>query len=182
MKELQIAKTNAKNAANETISQLNKQIVLERAKMFAEQQENNKRMEEEFRMKEDRLNQSLNLLNQSLNLIEEREQAWQDERSDILKEVQSLKAEASKMIKIMAMDYEEDNLNEDKKKSLSQEVYSLQLVVEMRSEEVRHLKGKLARATQQLEQADVVKGKLGKATARMEDLEEQIKIKNKFEK
>merc|ERR1712106_191930 len=80
------------------------------------------------------------------------------------------------------MEYEEDNLSVDKKKSLSQEVYSLQLVVEMRSEEVRHLKGKLARATQQLEQADVIKGKLGKATARMEDLEEQIKIKNKLEK
>ena len=167
--------TKAKNIANERISQLNKQIVLERVKMFAEQQEDSKHLEEEFRMKEGRLDQSI-------KQIEEREQAWQDERSDILKEVQSLKAEASKMVKIMAMDYEEDNLSEDKKKSLSQEVYSLQLVVEMRSEEVRHLKGKLARATQQLEQADVVKGKLGKATARMEDLEEQIKIKNKLEK
>merc|ERR1712128_95410 len=116
--------------------------------MFAEQQEDSKHLEEEFRMKEGRLDQSI-------KQIEEREQAWQDERSDILKEVQSLKAEASKMVKIMAMDYEEDNLSEDKKKSLSQEVYSLQLVVEMRSEEVRSLKEKLSRATQQLEQADV---------------------------
>ena len=181
-KELQIAKTNAKNAANETISQLNKQIVLERAKMFAEQQENNKRMEEEFRMKEDRLNQSLNLLNQSLNLIEEREQAWQDERSDILKEVQRLKAEATRMVKILASEYEEEDLSENKRRSLSQEVYSLQLVVEMRTGEVRNFREQLARATQELEQAEIVKEKLTKATARMEDLEEQIKIKNRMEK
>merc|ERR1712226_422485 len=42
-KEIEKAKIYAKNEANETISQLNKQIVLERGKMFAEQQEQNKR-------------------------------------------------------------------------------------------------------------------------------------------
>ena len=59
--------------------------------MYTEHQENSKNLEEEFRMKEDRLNKSLTLINQSLNLIEEREQAWQDEKREILKEVQRLK-------------------------------------------------------------------------------------------
>ena len=48
--------------------------------------------------------------------------------------------------------------------------------------QVRNLKEQLARATQQLDEADVVKNKLSKATARMEDLEEQIKIKSRLEK
>eukprot|EP00092_Neocalanus_flemingeri_P070157 GFUD01086076.1.p1 GENE.GFUD01086076.1~~GFUD01086076.1.p1 ORF type:complete len:635 (+),score=205.79 GFUD01086076.1:374-2278(+) len=181
-KDLEIAENNAKNSANETISQLNKQIVLERAKMFAEHQENSKNLEEEFRMKEDRLNQSLALFEESLNLIEKREQAWQDERADVLKEVQRLKEEATRMVKILAMEYEEENLSEDKKRSLSQEAYSLQLVVEMRTGEVRNLREQLARATQELEQAEIVKKKLGKSTSRIEDLEEQIKIKNTLEK
>eukprot|EP00092_Neocalanus_flemingeri_P076051 GFUD01094292.1.p1 GENE.GFUD01094292.1~~GFUD01094292.1.p1 ORF type:complete len:710 (+),score=200.59 GFUD01094292.1:533-2662(+) len=181
-KDLEIAKNNAKNSANETISQLNKQIVLERAKMFAEHQENSKNLEEEFRMKEDRLNQSLALFEESLNLIEKREQAWQDERADVLKEVQRLKEEATRMVKILAMEYEEENWSEDKKRSLSQEVYSLQLVVEMRTGEMRNLREQLIIGTQELEQAGIVKEKLGKATSRIEDLEEQIKIKNTLEK
>ena len=52
-KDLEQAKVKSKNEANETICQLNKQIVLERAKMFAEHQENSKNLEEEFGMKKD---------------------------------------------------------------------------------------------------------------------------------
>ena len=113
---------------------------------------------------------------------EEREKAWQDEKADILKEVQRLKAEATRMVKILAMEYEEENLSEDKKRSLSQEVYSLQLVVEMRTGEVRNFREQLARVTQKLEQEEIVKDKMSKATARMEDLEEQLKIKSQFER
>ena len=127
-KDLEKANTNAKNEANETISHLNKQIILERGKMFAEQQEYSKHLEEEFRIKEDRINKSY-------KDIEERELSWQDEKADVLKEVQRLKAEATRMVKVLAMEYEEDNLSGDKKRSLSQEVYSLQLVVEMRTGE-----------------------------------------------
>jgi len=181
-KDLETAKTKAKNSANETISQLNKQIVLERAKMFAEQQENSKHLEDDYRMKEDRLNQSLALFEESLKLLEEREQAWEDERSEVLTEVQRLKAEATKMVKILAMEYEEDNVSEDKRRSLSQEVYSLQLVIDMRTGEVRNLREQLNIATQQQEEAEVNKDKLKKATARVEDLQEQIKMKNKVEK
>ena len=147
--------------------------------MFTEQQENIKHMDEEFKMKEDRINKSLNLLKQSLNLIEEREQGWQEEKAEILKEVQRLKAVGTHMVKIFTSEHDEDDLSEYKKRSLSQEVYSLQLVVEMRTGEVRNLRDQLARTTQELEQAEVVKEKLGKSTARIEDLEEQIKLKNR---
>merc|ERR1719483_1531384 len=117
-----------------------------------------------------------------LNLLNKREEPWQDEKADAIKEVQRLKAEAIRMVKILAMEYEEDNLNEDKKRSLSQEVYSLQLVVEMRTEEVRNLREQLNRPTQQLKEADITKEKLEMATARMEDLEERLKIKHQFER
>ena len=53
----------------------------------------------------------------------------------------------------------------------------LQLMVEMRSREVIHLRDPLARATQQLEQSESDKMKLKKEVSRMEDLEEQLKIK-----
>ena len=109
--------TRAKDEANVTISRLNKQIVLERAKLVAEQQENSNNLEAEFKMKEDRLNDSLQQIQKS-------DQAWQGERADVLKEVQILKAEATRMVKILAMEYQEETLSEDKKRSLSQEVYS----------------------------------------------------------
>merc|ERR1712117_459610 len=105
-------------------------------------------------------------------MVETRELEWQQEKEDILQEVQRLKAEASKMIKILAEEYEDENLSEEKKRSLSAEVYSLQLVVEMRTGEVRSLRDKLAAATQQLDTAAAVKTQLDKAQARIEDLEE----------
>ena len=46
IKDLEKAKTKAKNEANETICHLNKQIVFERAKMFNEHQENSKNLED----------------------------------------------------------------------------------------------------------------------------------------
>ena len=163
------------NEANETISQLNKQIIQERGKTFTEQQEKSKTLEEGLGMKNEQLNTSL-------KEIEQREIAWQKERADVLNEVQRLKAEAIRMVKILAMDYEREPCGEDKRRGLSQEVYSLQLVVEMRTGEVRNLRDQLARATQQLEQAEIDNEKLKKATARMEDLEEQVKMKNSLEK
>ena len=52
----------------------------------------------------------------------------------------------------------------------------------MRTGEVRNLREQLARATQQLEQEDIVKEKLRNATTRMEDLEEQLRIKADLER
>jgi len=181
-KEVESAKIIAKNSANETISQLNKQIVSERAKMFSEQQETKKRMEEEFKMKEARLEQSLACLGESVTMVERREGEWQQEKEDILAEVQRLKAEASKMVSILAAEYEEENLSEEKKRSLSAEVYSLQLVVEMRTAEVRGLREKLATSQQQLEDAAVTRNSLQKAEAKIEDLKEQLKKKVQHER
>ena len=161
--------------ADESIANLNHRIMLEKGQMIVEQKEKSQQLENIYEMK-------FKSLNDSWKQTEEREQAWQDERADVLKEVQRLKAEATKMAKILAMEYEEDNMSEDKKRSLSQEVYSLQLVVEMRTGEVRNLREQLARATQQLEQVEMGRAKLRKATARMEDLEEQLKIKTEFER
>ena len=150
--------------------------------MFLEQQESKKRMEEEFKMKESRLQQSLSCLEESLSMVEKREQGWQEEKAEILTEVQRLKAEASKMVSILALEYEEENLSEEKKRSLSAEVYSLQLVVEMRTGEVRSLRDQLASLTHQMEAMEAVKSKLDKANARIEDLEEQVLTKDRLEK
>merc|ERR1712013_250494 len=147
MKNLEEANIEARNMANETISKLNKQVIQERGKILAEQQENSKQLQEEFRLKNEQLNQSL-------RDIEERELSWQEERQDVLNEVQRLKADATRMAKLLAMEYEDDNCLGNKRRSLSQEVYSLQLVVEMRTGEVRSLREQMAKATQQLEQAE----------------------------
>ena len=56
-------------------------------------------------------------------------------------------------------------------------MYSLQLVVEMRTAEVRGLREKLASSEQQLEDAAVTRNSLQKAHARIEDLKEQLKKK-----
>ena len=165
----------AKNEANIIISELNQQIVKERAKVISDQQENSRNLELEYRVKEDQLNVFI-------LQAENREKAWQEERADVLREVQRLKSEATRMVKILAMECEEENFNEDKKISLSQEVYSLQLVVEMRTGDVRNLREQLAITEQKLEQAEMGKERLRKTAARMEDLEEQLRIKDQFER
>ena len=170
-------KISSKNSANQTISELNKQIVTERAKMFAEQQEVKKRLEEEFNMKETRLQQSLSAQQDSLAILEKREKAWEEEKAEVVLEVGRLKAEASKMVSLLALEYEEENLSEEKKRSLSAEVYSLQLVVDMRTGEVRNLRDQLASLTHHLEIMQDVQTKLDKANNRIEDLEEQLKLK-----
>ena len=69
-KELEVAVMEAKNEANRTISELNRVVVTERAKLLAEQQENSRQLEEEWKMKEERLQHSL-------VEVEERENRWQ---------------------------------------------------------------------------------------------------------
>ena len=82
------------------------------------------------------------------------------------------------MVAVLAAEYEaEEELGEDRKRSLTAEVYSLQLVVEMRTQEVRGLRDKVATATHQLEAAAITQNNLEKAEARIEDLEEQLKKK-----
>ena len=160
----------ANNVARETINKLNRDVKEEKEKM-----------KEKQTLELDKITSELNdkdkQMKEAFEEIEQREQAWQDEREDIISEVQRLKAEASKMIQILAEEYEEENLSEEKKRSLSAEVYSLQLVVEMRTGEVRSLREKLGIVTHQMESQAVTQSQLDKALARIEDLEEQLKQK-----
>merc|ERR1719458_1389532 len=120
---------------------------------MAEQQENSRQLEEEWRMKEERLQQSV-------VQVEDREQRWQEERAEVLSEVQRLKAEASRMVAILAMEAEEENLSDEKRLSLGQEVYSLQ----------------------QLEEMESTKSQLEKANARLDDLQARVNAKNMIER
>jgi len=174
-KMMENAVMNAKNDANAKISQLNRQIVIERAKLVAEQQQNSQNLAEEFRLKEERLYTSI-------TQIEEREKEWQQEKADVLQEVQRLKAEASKMVSILAMEVEEEQLSEERKRCLTAEVYSLQLVVEMRSKELKTMREQLAKSSRELEDYDVIKDKLKKAETRIEDMKEQLAVKDRVER
>ena len=69
-KALETAMMDAKNEANRTISELNREVVAERGKLMAEQQARSSKMEEEWRGKEERLQRSL-------LEIEGREEQWQ---------------------------------------------------------------------------------------------------------
>ena len=166
-----------KNEANDTITAFTEEVTKEKKNALEEFERKEKELEEQFKIKNWRLSKAL-------KHVEEREQAWQDEKGDILDEVQRLKAEATKMVKILAMEYEEgeEDLNEDKKRSLSQEVYSLQLVVEMKTGEVKSLREQLIRLSQHLEETQKENEKLGRMIARVEDLEEQLRLKNQLEK
>ena len=156
------------------ISRIIEQNREQRDKILNEQQVNVKNLEMEFKEKE-------RSLMESLKRFEEQEKASKIEKDEVLKEVQKLKDDARKMVSILAMEYEKDPFNENKKKSLTQEVYSLQLVLEMRTGEVRSLREQLAKTLQQLEKAKEEKDKLGKVTARIEDLEEQLRRKTELE-
>merc|ERR1719348_2806180 len=158
------------NNANETITKLNLEIAAEKSKLADEHRAVVERLTNELQEKDEKVKEAF-------SEIEEREHAWQEEKDDILREIQRLKAEASKMVAILAEEYEEENLSEEKKRSLSAEVYSLQLVVEMRTGEVRSLREKLGIVTHQMESQAVTQSQLDKALARIEDLEEQLKQK-----
>ena len=93
MKNVEKANIDATNEANETIAKLNKEIIQERGKAFAKQQQNSKHLEEEFGMKNEQLNQSL-------KHIEQREMSWQDEKADVLNEVQRLITRENLVVKI----------------------------------------------------------------------------------
>ena len=164
-----------KNDANETITKLNDDAVQEKTNLIQEHNEIVKQLKMKLEKKDERVELAY-------KEIEEREAAWSDEKDDIIREVQRLKSEASKMIRILAEEYEDEEMSEERKRSLSAEVYSLQLVVEMRSGEVRSLREKMASMTHQLEEASINQSKLSKAELRIEDLEEQLREKMKLEK
>ena len=158
------------NEANESISRLTDQLEAEKARILQEQQQTVERLRRELSEREEKLAEAYQGISQ-------REEAWEEEKAEVVLEVQRLKAEASKMVSLLALEYEEENLSEEKKRSLSAEVYSLQLVVDMRTGEVRNLRDQLATLTHHLEIMRDVQTKLDKANNRIEDLEEQLKLK-----
>ena len=158
------------NEANESITRLNAQLESEKTKILQDHEDKLEAVKCQVKERDERLSEAFREISQ-------REQVWQDEKADVLREVQRLKAEASKMVSILALEYEEENMSEEKKRSLSAEVYSLQLVVEMRTGEVRSLRDQLAGLTHQLELVEGVQTKLDKANNRIEDLQEQLKLK-----
>ena len=174
-KENEEAINKAKNELDKTIRKLNQQICLEKEKLFVEQQENAKNLEEEYKMKEERLNETFKHL-------QARDKAWQDERADVLEEVQRLKAEATKMVKILAMEYEEEHLSEERRHMLNQEVYSLQLVVEMRTKEVKGLRNQLSVVMRELEESKAAQTELRMETEKLEELEVEIRSKDSYER
>ena len=158
------------NEANESISRLTGQLEAEKTKILQEQQRTVEGLRRDLSEREEKLSEAF-------QGISEREEAWREEKAEVVLEVGRLKAEASKMVSLLALEYEEENLTEEKKRSLSAEVYSLQLVVEMRTGEVRNLRDQLATLTHNLEIMHEVQTKLDKANNRIEDLEEQLKLK-----
>ena len=158
------------NDANESITRLTAQLEREKSRIVTEHEKSIGEVRSQLKERDEKLSEAF-------REISEREENWQEEKADVLREVQRLKAEASKMVQVLALEYEEENMSEEKKRSLSAEVYSLQLVVEMRTGEVRSLRDQLASLTHQLDLMEGVQVKLDKANARIEDLQEQLKLK-----
>ena len=163
------------NDANESITRLTAQLEREKSRIVADHEKSLGEVRSQLKERDEKLSEAF-------REISEREENWQEEKADVLREVQRLKAEASKMVQVLALEYEEENMSEEKKRSLSAEVYSLQLVVEMRTGEVRSLRDQLASLTHQLDLMEGVQVKLDKANARIEDLQEQVRTKDRVEK
>ena len=104
-----------KNDANETITKLNDDAVQEKTNLIQEHNEIVKQLKMKLEEKDERVELAY-------KEIEEREAAWSDEKDDIIREVQRLKSEASKMIRILAEEYEDEEMSEERKRSLSAEV------------------------------------------------------------
>ena len=132
-------------------------------------------MQDKFKMDEKKLNESI-------KTVKEREDLWEKEKTEVLEEVQNLKAEALQMVTKLALEYEEETTGTEKRRSLSQEVFCLQIIVEMKTDEMRNLREQVALTEQELEQFEITKKRLSTVLARIEDLEEQIAIKERVER
>ena len=89
---------------------------------------------------------------------------------DIEADVKRVKEEANEAIVQLRT-----QLLDGRKPSVTQEMSSLQEVVEMGTDEVRNLMEQLARATQELEQAEIVKEKeLREVVEKLERMEKKL--------
>lgn len=101
-------------------------------------------------------------------------------------EIQRLKEEANRFISILSAEDDPEKADEllspGKRQSLTREVESLQLVVEMRTSELHKLREERTRHLQQLEELERTKALLEKANARIEDLTVQLAAKTELER
>lgn len=115
-----------------------------------------------------------------------RDQAWQAEKEEVLAEIQRLKEEANRFIAVLSQEEDgeksDELLSPTKRQSLTREVESLQLVVEMRTAELHKLREERTRHLQQLEELEQTRAQLAKATARVEDLAAQLAEKTELER
>merc|ERR1719273_3104568 len=117
---------------------------------------------------------------------EARDETWQAEKEDVLNVITRLKEEANRFISILSQEDDPDKSDEllspGKRQSLTREVESLQLVVEMRTTELHKLREERSRHLQQLDQLEKTKDLLEKANARVEDLTVQLATKTELER
>ena len=151
------------------------ELLLERNKQEEIRLQNCRAMDEKYKIQE-------NKLNESVKNVKEREEIWEKERSEILGEVQNLKADALEMVTKMALEYEDEVAGAEKRRSLSQEAFCLQIIVSMKTDEMRNLREQVAITEQKLEQSENSKKKLSLVLARIEDLKEQIRIKDEAQR
>lgn len=122
----------------------------------------------------------------SIELLQERDAAWQAEKQDVLGEIQRLKEEANRFIAILSQEEEyeksDQQLSPSKRQALTKEVESLQLVVEMRSSEVRLLREERTKLLEQLNSFENTRNILEKMNARVEDLQAQLEAKSETER
>ena len=105
---------------------------------------------------------------------------------EVLSEIQRLKEEANRFISILSAEDDPEKADEllspGKRQSLTREVESLQLVVEMRTAELHKLREERTRHLQQLEELERTSDLLEKANARVEDLTVQLAAKTELER
>lgn len=105
---------------------------------------------------------------------------------EVLSEIQRLKEEANRFISILSSEDDPEKADEllspGKRQSLTREVESLQLVVEMRTAELHKLREERTRHLQQLEELERTSDLLEKANARVEDLTVQLAAKTELER
>ena len=173
--ELEMNILNIQNNANEIITQLKRELSYERNKQEEIRLQNRQAMEQKYKLHE-------NKLTELLKNVKEREEIWEKERSDILEEVRTLKADALEMVTKMALEYEDEVGRPEKRRSLSQETFCLQIIVGMKTDEMRNLREQVAVTEQKLEQSENSKKKLNLVLARIEDLKEQIRLKDEAQR
>eukprot|EP00095_Tigriopus_kingsejongensis_P002636 maker-scaffold441_size170131-snap-gene-0.31 protein:Tk02636 transcript:maker-scaffold441_size170131-snap-gene-0.31-mRNA-1 annotation:"microtubule-associated tumor suppressor candidate 2 homolog isoform x2" len=111
------------------------------------------------------------------------EDTWKQEKQEVFSEIQRLKDEANRFIAILsAEDESDDHLSLERKQTLTREVESLQLVVEMRTQEVHRLREEQAKQQAKLEELDFTKDSLARMRAKVEDLQAQLVNKSANER